>query len=57
MHTYVQCDTKQHIVQLESAMRLYCNKAAINIAHNPVHRDRTKHMDVDKLFIKKTMRF
>ena len=34
-------------------MKLYCdNKAAINIAHNPVHHDRTKHVEVDRHFIK-----
>lgn len=34
-------------------MKLYSdNKAAINIAHNPVHHDRTKHVEVDRHFIK-----
>ncbi|KAK2967234.1 hypothetical protein RJ640_002061 [Escallonia rubra] len=34
-------------------MKLYCdNKAAVNIAHNPVHHDRTKHVEVDRHFIK-----
>ena len=34
-------------------MKLYCdNKAAISIAHNPVQRDRTKHVEVDRHFIK-----
>lgn len=34
-------------------MKLYCdNKAAIAIAHNPVLHDRTKHVEVDKHFIK-----
>ncbi|KAL6338368.1 hypothetical protein AAG906_018739 [Vitis piasezkii] len=33
-------------VNLENPMRLYCdNKAAINIAHNLVQHDRTKHID------------
>ncbi|KAL6333929.1 hypothetical protein AAG906_039343 [Vitis piasezkii] len=36
-----------------SPMKLYCeNKAAISIAHNPVLHDRTKHVEVDKHFIK-----
>ncbi|KAK2990953.1 hypothetical protein RJ640_002961, partial [Escallonia rubra] len=34
-------------------MKLYCdNKAAVNIAQNPVHHDRTKHVEVDRHFIK-----
>jgi len=34
-------------------MNLYCdNKAAIDISHNPVQRDRTKHVEVDRHFIK-----
>ncbi|KAM1025522.1 hypothetical protein PS2_038373 [Malus domestica] len=35
------------------AMHLHCdNKAAIDIAHNPVQHDRTKHVEVDRHFIK-----
>lgn len=34
-------------------MKIFCdNKAAISIAHNPVLHDRTKHVEVDKHFIK-----
>ena len=34
-------------------IRLYCdNKAAYDIAHNPVQHDRTKHVEVDRFFIK-----
>lgn len=34
-------------------MKLYCdNQAAIGIAHNPIHHDRTKHVEVDRHFIK-----
>ncbi|KAK2980438.1 hypothetical protein RJ640_013992 [Escallonia rubra] len=40
-------------IKLEAPMKLYCdNKSAINIAHNPVLHDRTKHMEVDRHFIK-----
>ncbi|CAL5350327.1 unnamed protein product [Camellia sinensis] len=43
------------IAQTDS-MRLYCdNKAAINIAHNPVQHDRTKHVEIDRHFIKEKL--
>ena len=33
--------------------KLYCdNKASISIAHNPILHDGTKHVEVDKHFIK-----
>lgn len=38
---------------LRGLMSLYCdNKVAISIAHDPVQHDRTKHVDVDRHFIK-----
>lgn len=40
-------------VDLELPIKLYCdNKAAINISLNPVQHDRTKHVEVDRHFIK-----
>ena len=40
-------------VKEEMPMKMYCdNKTAINISHNPVHHDQTKHVEVDKHFIK-----
>jgi len=40
-------------VSSPSPIKAYCdNKAAISIAHNPVLHDRTKHVEVDKHFIK-----
>ncbi|CAL8993466.1 unnamed protein product, partial [Prunus brigantina] len=37
-------------------MDLYCdNKAAIAIAHNPIQHDRTKHVEVDRNFIKEKL--
>jgi len=36
---------------------LYCdNKAAIKIAHNPVQHDQTKHLEIDRHFIKEKLR-
>ena len=36
-----------------SEMDPFCdNKAAIDIAHNPVQHDHTKHVEVDRNFIK-----
>ncbi|BAT75697.1 hypothetical protein VIGAN_01360400 [Vigna angularis var. angularis] len=37
-------------------MNLFCdNKAAVEIAHNPVQHDRTKHVEVDIHFIKEKL--
>ena len=37
-------------------MQLLCdNKAAISIAKNPVHHDRTKHVEIDRHFIKEKL--
>jgi len=43
-------------LQSTNPMRLYCdNKSAISIAHNPTHHDRTKHIEVDRHFIKEKL--
>ena len=40
-------------IKCNGPMKLYCDKkSAINIAHNPVQHDRTKHVEVEKHFIK-----
>ena len=40
-------------VQSSTSMRLLCdNKATISIAKNLVHRDRAKHIELDRHFIK-----
>ena len=33
----------------------YCNKSVINIAHNPIHHERTKHIETDQYFIKEKL--
>jgi ATP sulfurylase len=37
----------------DTPLMLYCdNKAAIDIANNPVQHDRTKHVEINRHFIK-----
>ena len=41
---------------LKSKMNLYCdNRATIQIAHSPVQHDPTKHVEIDKYFIKEKL--
>jgi transposase InsO family protein len=40
----------------KSEMQLFCdNKASIDMAHNPVQHDRTKHVEIDRHFIKEKL--
>jgi hypothetical protein len=42
--------------KFQKPMDLHCdNTAAIEIAHNPVQHDRTKHVEVDRHFIKENL--
>ena len=43
-------------IKWDGPMRLYYdNKSAISTAHNPVQHDRTKHIEVDRHFIKEEL--
>ncbi|RVW52853.1 Ubiquitin-conjugating enzyme E2 5 [Vitis vinifera] len=43
-------------IKWDGPMRLYYdNKPAISIAHDPVQHDRTKHIEIDKHFIKEKL--
>lgn len=43
-------------VEGDKPMKLYCdNKSAISIAQNPVQHDRTKHVEIDRHFIKERL--
>lgn len=41
-------------VKWNESMRLYCDKLAISITHNPVQRDRAKHIEIDGHFIRRS---
>lgn len=36
---------------MKGALKLWCdNNSAINIANNPIHHERTKHVEIDRFF-------
>ena len=40
-------------ITIELPIQLYCdNKVVISISHNPVQNDKTKHIEVNRHFIK-----
>ena len=50
---WLQRMLKKLNLSLDSPIKILCdNKAAISIAKNPVHHDRTKHVEIDRHFIK-----
>ncbi|PON51748.1 hypothetical protein PanWU01x14_214480, partial [Parasponia andersonii] len=54
---WIKMMLKELKLEPTSPMRLFCdNKAAISIAHNPVQHDRTKHVEVDRHFIKEKIK-
>ncbi|RDY02255.1 Copia protein, partial [Mucuna pruriens] len=43
-------------VKYKGPIKLLCyNNSAISIAHNPIQHDRTKHIEIDKQFIKEKL--
>jgi ATP sulfurylase len=43
-------------IKWDEPMKLYCDKkSVIAIAHNPVQHDKTKHVEVDRHFIKEKL--
>lgn len=36
-------------------MELFCGMVAIYISHNPIQHDQTKHVEVDRFFIKQNL--
>ena len=43
-------------IKWKTTMRLYCdNKSTINIAQNPIQHGKTKHVEVDRHFIKEKL--
>ena len=43
-------------ITTKGPMKLYCdNKAAINISNNPIQHDQTKHIEIDRHFIKEKL--
>ena len=47
--------TELGLFQSKPLLLYYGNKAALDIAHNPVQHGRTKHIEIDRHFIKENL--
>ncbi|KAA0050869.1 putative mitochondrial protein [Cucumis melo var. makuwa] len=53
---FMQAFYEEHMEECETPLKLfYDNKAAISIANNPVQHGRTKHVEIDRHFIKERL--
>ena len=53
---WLKCLLKELRLLRNETMTLHCdNVAALNIANNPVQFDRTKHVEIDRFFIKEKL--
>ena len=43
-------------IQWDDPMKLYYDNKSANIAHNPIQHDKTKHIEVDRHFIKENLK-
>ena len=50
---WLKCVMKELKISNKFPMKMFCyNQAIISISHNPVHHDKTKHVEIDRHFIK-----
>ena len=51
---WIQRLTNELIVEIQGSVKVYCdNQATISISKNPVHYDKTKHIEIDRHLISK----
>ena len=50
---WLKCVMEELQISSEFPLKMFCdNQATISISHNPIHHDRTKHVEIDQHFIK-----